>query len=59
MTATEVRHYFGDISDMTLFRWLRDERLAFPKPIVVNRRRLFSEAAIHDFAARRQVEQAA
>jgi predicted DNA-binding transcriptional regulator AlpA len=27
------------ISDMSLWRWLRDERLGFPKPTIIRRRR--------------------
>ena len=29
------------ISDATLWRWLNDSAMAFPRPIVINRRRLF------------------
>ncbi|MBL0404413.1 DNA-binding protein [Microvirga aerilata] len=39
ITAPRLRHRFGGISDMTLWRWLRDPRLQFPKPLVVNGRR--------------------
>ncbi len=34
------------ISDMTLWRWLRNPELSFPRPIVINRRRLFSRAEL-------------
>ena len=40
-TARQVRRRYGDISDMTLWRWCRDEDLAFPKPITINRRRFW------------------
>jgi predicted DNA-binding transcriptional regulator AlpA len=46
LTAGQVRDRFGGISDMTLWRWLNDERMAFPKPLVVRRRRLFREDEI-------------
>ncbi len=39
LTARQVRSRYGGISDMGLWRWLRDERLAFPLPIVINNRR--------------------
>jgi predicted DNA-binding transcriptional regulator AlpA len=29
------------ISDSTLYRWERDETLAFPQPLIVNRRKLY------------------
>ncbi len=38
-TAKQVRERYGGISDMTLWRWLRDPNLQFPKPIVINGRR--------------------
>lgn len=31
------------ISTMTLHRWERDERVNFPKPLVIHRRKLYSE----------------
>ncbi len=39
LTARQVRSRYGGVSDMGLWRWLRDERLAFPQPIVINNRR--------------------
>lgn len=59
LTASQVRARFGNISDMTLWRWLQDEALGFPKPMVINRRRLFREDQIVDWEARRQPEVAA
>ena len=29
------------VTEMTLWRWLRDEKLGFPQPMTVNRRRFF------------------
>jgi hypothetical protein len=34
--APKVRRRYGDITDMTLWRWLRSENLGFPKPIYTN-----------------------
>lgn len=45
-TATQVRERFGRISDMTLWRWLQDPALDFPKPVVIQRVRYFSRPAI-------------
>jgi predicted DNA-binding transcriptional regulator AlpA len=39
LTAKQLRTRFGGISDMTIFRWLRDEQLQFPQPMVLNARR--------------------
>jgi predicted DNA-binding transcriptional regulator AlpA len=42
LTGPQVAERY-QISSMTLFRWLRDDRLGFPKPMVVNRRKFFKE----------------
>jgi predicted DNA-binding transcriptional regulator AlpA len=36
--AAQILKRYG-ISEMTLWRWLRDNELGFPRPIVINRRR--------------------
>jgi predicted DNA-binding transcriptional regulator AlpA len=41
------------ISDMTLWRWLKNSDLGFPQPIYVNRRRLFDEAELLEWEAER------
>ena len=51
LTATQVRDRLGGISDMTLWRWLQDEGLGFPKPAVIKRRRYFLEADIEKWEA--------
>jgi len=45
-SARQVRKHIGNISDMTLYRWLHNERLKFPKPIVVQNRRYWHEEDI-------------
>jgi len=39
--AVQARY---DISDVTLWRWCRDPKLSFPKPLDVNRRSYFRRA---------------
>jgi predicted DNA-binding transcriptional regulator AlpA len=41
LTAAQVRGRYGNVSEMTLWRWLRDEKLNFPRPYRVNKRRLW------------------
>ena len=41
LTAAQVRARFGGISDMTLWRWIHDEKIRFPQPVVIQRRRFF------------------
>ena len=40
------------VSDMTLFRWLKDERLTFPQPIRINGRRYWRLADLQAFEIR-------
>ena len=58
LTAEQVRTRFGGISDMSLWRWLKDPELEFPQPIRVNRRRLFKEHEIIEWEARQAVNAA-
>ena len=44
--ATRVRELCGGISDMTLWRWLDDTSLAFPRPIYIGRRRYWKEVTV-------------
>jgi hypothetical protein len=37
--SREVRRRYNDISDMALWRWLHNEKLNFPRPTIINRRR--------------------
>jgi predicted DNA-binding transcriptional regulator AlpA len=38
-----------DIADRTLDRWLNNELLGFPRPIVINKRRYFRECELQDW----------
>jgi len=42
------------VSDRTIDRWMRDPRLGFPQPIVINRRRFWNEVDIDQFDARQK-----
>ena len=42
----EVRRICGDVSEMTIHRWLNRADLNFPKPIYIGRRRYWREAEI-------------
>ncbi|RWR29474.1 transcriptional regulator [Sinirhodobacter populi] len=41
-----VRSLCGDVSDMTLHRWLKSPVLNFPKPIYIGQRRYWKESEI-------------
>ena len=40
LPAAQVRARYG-VSDMSLWRWLKNEDLAFPHPIKINNRRFW------------------
>ena len=44
--AASVRHICGGVSDMTLWRWLDNPELEFPRPAYIGRRRFWREAEI-------------
>lgn len=50
--AKEIRAMFGSVSDMTLWRWLQDESLGFPRPTVIRNRRYWDADAIEGFQQR-------
>lgn len=42
ITAPKARRdILGGVSDMCLYRWMRDPALHFPEPIIINTRRYF------------------
>jgi len=42
ITRRTLRARFGDISEMTLWRWERNDNLAFPKALTINGRKYYS-----------------
>lgn len=56
LTSADVRQSCGGVSDMTIFRWLRDERANFPRPVYVNRRRYWRADEISQWWKTRSAE---
>ena len=50
ISQPQLRHLFGQISDMTIWRWRKSGIL--PDPIVINRRNYFRATDIADMQAR-------
>jgi hypothetical protein len=44
-----VRQRMGNISPSTLYRWDRNPRLGFPKPVVINGRKYRDEQQLEHF----------
>jgi len=53
LTSKKVRARYGNITDMTLWRWLRDPILGFPQPIIIARRRFWKLDDLEQFDLRR------
>jgi predicted DNA-binding transcriptional regulator AlpA len=57
--AARVKRRYGGVSDMTLFRWLRDEAMAFPRPVYFNdRRRMWRLDELEDWEQARRAQPA-
>lgn len=44
--VSDVRRLCGDVSEMTIHRWLNRADLSFPKPAYIGRRRYWKEADV-------------
>ena len=52
LPASQVRARYG-VSEMSIWRWLRDERLGFPAPIRINGRRYWRRHELEAWEASR------
>jgi predicted DNA-binding transcriptional regulator AlpA len=53
--ANEVRARLGGISDMTLWRWIDDQAVQFPKPVYVRRRRFWNDRELQAWIERQPI----
>ena len=53
ITSKDLRELLGGISDMSLWRFLHDKKLGFPKPIYINRRRFWSHDELQQWLENR------
>ncbi len=58
ITATTVREMCGGVSDMTLWRWLGNDTLDFPRPIYIGNRRYWREADVIEWLEAQSTEAA-
>lgn len=49
ISAKVARERCGGKSNITLYRWIHDENLGFPRPVYINGRRYFVESEIASF----------
>jgi predicted DNA-binding transcriptional regulator AlpA len=38
LNSAQVKARCGNVSDMCIWRWLRDDRVQFPQPVQINKR---------------------
>jgi hypothetical protein len=51
LPAAQVKRRYGDITDMTLWRWLHDKALGFPQPAEIAGRRYWRLSELQRFEA--------
>jgi hypothetical protein len=51
LPAAQVKRRYGDITDMTLWRWLHDAKLEFPPPADIAGRRYWRLSELQRFEA--------
>jgi hypothetical protein len=60
LTSAQTRVWLGNVSNMCLWRWTRDQRVQFPEPdLVINGRRYWYTRTIRRFRAERAAKAAA
>lgn len=52
LSSSDVCALFGNTSKMTLWRWLQDDSLGFPKPTKIRQRRYWDADEIEAFRSR-------
>jgi predicted DNA-binding transcriptional regulator AlpA len=59
LPAKKVRQRYGDVSDMTLWRWIHDPVMEFPKPDYFGTRRYWKRSRLEHWERRRAVARTA
>lgn len=58
ITVNAVCEMFGGITTMTLWRWLNNPDMNFPRPIYIGRQRFWRESELLDYIDRQPCETA-
>jgi predicted DNA-binding transcriptional regulator AlpA len=53
ITQKQLKARYGDVSDMTIWRWEHDRELGFPKSININRRKYYDLAELEAWERKR------
>ena len=49
LNSGQVKARFGNVSDMCIWRWMRDERVNFPQPLKINNRNYWRLGDLNDW----------
>ncbi len=52
LNSAQTKARCGNVTDMCLWRWMRDERVAFPQPLKINRRNYWKLADLRAWQER-------
>lgn len=56
LSAPAVRRRYNNLSDMGLWRWLRDPELGFPQPIYIRKRRYWQLGTLEAWERARDLQ---
>jgi len=59
LTSAQVRARVGGVSNMCIWRWMRDERVQFPHPVKMNQRNYWRLGDLRRWQAQRMTKAAA
>jgi len=59
LTSRQTRERVGGVSNMCIWRWMRDERVQFPQPLQINRRNYWKLGDLRRWQASRTEKKAA
>lgn len=58
LSSKQVSERYGNTTSMSLWRWLNDADMRFPKPLVIRRRRFWKLSELVAWEKKRAVEAA-
>ncbi len=59
LTSNQARARVGGVSNMCLWRWMRDDRVQFPQPLKINKRNYWRLGDLRRWQAERAAKKAA
>ena len=54
LSSAQLRERYGNISPMTVWRWVRDEKMSFPAPLLIGKRNFWRLSDLETFERSRK-----